>query len=207
MLLNKLHALTVRAWAKLRGEPVTIRRLRVLEPGEYGHPVRDNSGPARPPSSDGAEAATHDGAQPGEADTVASSVDELRHLSILSRSPAAWRYDFYRRVLAEHASILSNMGYYTSEAHSASALVDLLTAAAREATGRPAERDSDGDQFNDAEAYYADLPPEQRRHLAAETAETINNTLARLFVRLGPPPEGLEHDSSPATSGDGGANR
>ncbi|MFD5570457.1 hypothetical protein [Streptomyces cadmiisoli] len=48
------------------------------------------------------------------------------------------------------------------------------------------------------------LPVEERQQLAAEAASTINHTLARLLVQLGPPPEGAGGGLSPVTSGGGG---
>ncbi|MFI1400543.1 caspase domain-containing protein [Streptomyces sp. NPDC020681] len=43
--------------------------------------------------------------------------------------------------------------------------------------------------------------------LAVTAEETLEHTLARLFVRLGPPPEPTELDYAPVGSGDGGAQQ
>ncbi|MFJ4469567.1 hypothetical protein ACIP2X_19030 [Streptomyces sp. NPDC089424] len=51
------------------------------------------------------------------------------------------------------------------------------------------------------------LPVEQRQQLAAEAASTINHTLARLLVQLGPPPEGAGGGLNPVSSGGGGAQQ
>ncbi|MFF4401460.1 hypothetical protein [Streptomyces sp. NPDC001480] len=62
----------------------------------------------------------------------------------------------------------------------------------------------------------ADLPPDETGPLstddeqlvAMDTADTINLTLARLLVRLGPPPLGANGgDLAPVSSGDGGSAR
>jgi hypothetical protein len=52
-----------------------------------------------------------------------------------------------------------------------------------------------------------DLSLDERRRLAAATASTINHTLARLFLRLGPPPAGTSEEFNPVTSGGGGAQQ
>ncbi|QIY99440.1 hypothetical protein HEP87_42940 [Streptomyces sp. S1D4-11] len=49
------------------------------------------------------------------------------------------------------------------------------------------------------------LPDEEAQLVAGEAATTINRTLARLFLRLGPPPEGTSGDYLPVSSGGGGA--
>ncbi|MFD8900227.1 hypothetical protein [Streptomyces ardesiacus] len=51
------------------------------------------------------------------------------------------------------------------------------------------------------------LSPEEREKAAWDAANTINHTLARLFVRLGPPPEAAGGMSGPVTSDGGGAQR
>lgn len=43
--------------------------------------------------------------------------------------------------------------------------------------------------------------------VAIASGETLDHALARLFLRLGPPPEPTEADCEPASSGDGGAKR
>ncbi|MFD4955187.1 hypothetical protein [Streptomyces sp. NPDC058451] len=48
------------------------------------------------------------------------------------------------------------------------------------------------------------LSPDEKERLAWDTAATINQTLARLFLRLGPPPEGASGDFTPVPSGGGG---
>ncbi|GAA1599793.1 hypothetical protein GCM10009731_60930 [Streptomyces globosus] len=67
------------------------------------------------------------------------------------------------------------------------------------------ERDAAGSPA--ALAEFEALPPEEQRRLASETAAHINETLAALFLRLGPPPTNPSGDFSPVTSGDGGARR
>lgn len=70
------------------------------------------------------------------------------------------------------------------------------------------ERDTAGSPADsDALAEFEALPPEEQRRLASETAAHINETLAALFLRLGPPPANSSGDFSPVTSGDGGARR
>jgi hypothetical protein len=51
------------------------------------------------------------------------------------------------------------------------------------------------------------LSPEEVRHMAWETVRTVNDTLARLFLKLGPPPEGAGGDMSPVASDGGGAQQ
>lgn len=53
----------------------------------------------------------------------------------------------------------------------------------------------------------AALSAEDRQRLARETADTINHTLAQLFLRLGPPPEGTGGNHDPVRSGGGGAQQ
>lgn len=62
-------------------------------------------------------------------------------------------------------------------------------------------------QSQDAEPDYLDLTPAERDQLAQEAASLVSDTLARLFLRLGPPPEGTDRDFSPVTSGGGGATQ
>ncbi|MFJ3644481.1 hypothetical protein [Streptomyces murinus] len=80
---------------------------------------------------------------------------------------------------------------------------DWLVEAAEEAVQRPA--DDDLDLLPDETGH---LSTEEERLVARHSADTVNLTLARLFVRLGPPPlnangEGL----APVSSGDGGSAR
>lgn len=49
------------------------------------------------------------------------------------------------------------------------------------------------------------LPSVEQEQLARAAASLVSDTLARLFLRLGPPPEGTDRDSDPVASGDGGA--
>ncbi|MFD5016660.1 hypothetical protein [Streptomyces chartreusis] len=51
------------------------------------------------------------------------------------------------------------------------------------------------------------LSTEDEQRVAEETADSINRTLARLLVRLGPPPTGLGGVATPVSSGDGGSAR
>ncbi|MCX5269965.1 hypothetical protein [Streptomyces sp. NBC_00199] len=51
------------------------------------------------------------------------------------------------------------------------------------------------------------MSPGELRFLAWESASTINHTLARLFVQLGPPPAGVGGDLEPLTSDGGGAQQ
>ncbi|MGV9313775.1 serine/threonine-protein kinase [Streptomyces sp. NPDC003691] len=51
------------------------------------------------------------------------------------------------------------------------------------------------------------LPPDLTAADAENAAETLEHTLARLFVRLGSPPEPTELDCTPAGTGDGGAQQ
>lgn len=51
------------------------------------------------------------------------------------------------------------------------------------------------------------IAPEDLHLLAQQSASTINHTLARLFVQLGPPPESVGRDPSPVTSDGGGAQQ
>ncbi|MFF8931496.1 hypothetical protein ACF1AO_29995 [Streptomyces longwoodensis] len=72
-------------------------------------------------------------------------------------------------------------------------------AASRGATGDPNPRDG----FDELDL--GDLSPVERQELALETASLVTDTLARLFLRLGPPPEGTGRDFDPVASGGGGA--
>ncbi|WP_142147228.1 hypothetical protein [Streptomyces sp. SLBN-31] len=81
--------------------------------------------------------------------------------------------------------------------------VEELVWAAEEAAQRSA--DDDADFLPDETGH---LSTEEERLVAKRSADTVNLTLARLFVRLGPPPlnangEGL----APVSSGDGGSPR
>ncbi|MFE9309662.1 hypothetical protein ACIQCF_26125 [Streptomyces sp. NPDC088353] len=69
----------------------------------------------------------------------------------------------------------------------------------------PLDADSD-DGATSSEAYEA-LSREEQQLLARQTASTINHTLARLFLRLGPPPQGTTGGFNPVTSGGGGAQQ
>ncbi|MEU5243662.1 hypothetical protein AB0G81_06015 [Streptomyces asoensis] len=51
------------------------------------------------------------------------------------------------------------------------------------------------------------LGPEEVEDVAPAAEETIDHTLARLFLRLGPPPEASELDYTPAGRGGGGAHQ
>ncbi|MEU8852752.1 hypothetical protein AB0C70_42560 [Streptomyces sp. NPDC048564] len=51
------------------------------------------------------------------------------------------------------------------------------------------------------------LSTEDEQRVAEQTADSINRTLARLLVRLGPPPAGAGGVATPVTSGDGGSAR
>ncbi|MEU5314379.1 hypothetical protein [Streptomyces sp. NPDC021562] len=51
------------------------------------------------------------------------------------------------------------------------------------------------------------LPTEEAQLVAGAAANTINHTLARLFLRLGPPPESANGDFMPVSSGGGGAQQ
>lgn len=104
--------------------------------------------------------------------------------------------------------------------------IETLAEAAQEAAGRPADpgpADGPGAPFSaeDIIRTLADsraavdsprLPispwaSEEREKAAWEAAHTINHTLARLFVQLGPPPEGAGGTTSPVTSDGGGAQQ
>ncbi|MFD5952013.1 hypothetical protein ACFWAZ_39005 [Streptomyces collinus] len=49
------------------------------------------------------------------------------------------------------------------------------------------------------------LSTEEEQRVAEQTADSINHTLARLFVRLGPPPTALGGSVVPVSSDDGGS--
>lgn len=49
------------------------------------------------------------------------------------------------------------------------------------------------------------LSSEEEHRVAEQTADSINDTLARLFVRLGPPPTALGGSGVPVSNGDGGS--
>ncbi|PAZ10498.1 hypothetical protein CLM62_40850 [Streptomyces sp. SA15] len=51
------------------------------------------------------------------------------------------------------------------------------------------------------------LPVEETQLVADAAANTINHTLARLFLRLGPPPESANGEYMPVSSGGGGAQQ
>ncbi|MET7442758.1 hypothetical protein ACWERY_29750 [Streptomyces sp. NPDC004082] len=51
------------------------------------------------------------------------------------------------------------------------------------------------------------LSPEEELLAADQTADAMNLTLARLFVRLGPPPADIGGTATPVASGDGGSAR
>lgn len=55
--------------------------------------------------------------------------------------------------------------------------------------------------------YEQPLGPEDAEAAAPAAEQTIEHALARLFLRLGPPPEPTELDYSPAGSGGGGAQQ
>ncbi|MET7693865.1 hypothetical protein ABZT06_38870 [Streptomyces sp. NPDC005483] len=56
-------------------------------------------------------------------------------------------------------------------------------------------------------AAFAHLSGGERRQMAETTAAAINQTLAMLFLRLGPPPEDIAREFGPITSGGGGAQQ
>ncbi|MER7842205.1 hypothetical protein ABTY98_41580 [Streptomyces sp. NPDC096040] len=51
------------------------------------------------------------------------------------------------------------------------------------------------------------LSAEEAKLVSGAAASTINHTLARLFLRLGPPPTGASGDFMPVSSGGGGAHQ
>ncbi|WP_411092302.1 hypothetical protein [Streptomyces sp. 049-1] len=66
------------------------------------------------------------------------------------------------------------------------------------------EPDDDTDTWPE-EAY--PLSADEERLVAGISAHTINLTMARMFLRLGPPPTGAHGDLVPASNGDGGTER
>ncbi|MEV0016680.1 hypothetical protein [Streptomyces tendae] len=60
---------------------------------------------------------------------------------------------------------------------------------------------------DDPEPDYRELTTVEREQLAEETASLVSDTLARLFLRLGPPPAGTDRDFNPVASGGGGATQ
>ena len=66
-------------------------------------------------------------------------------------------------------------------------------------------------QAEDEAEFLADeighLSAKEERVVAEQTADAINDTLARLFVRLGPPPLSTDGGLAPMSSGDGGSAR
>jgi hypothetical protein len=76
------------------------------------------------------------------------------------------------------------------------------------AAGSPVNiRESGSAKDVPAESLFRGLSPEEKRAVAQETASVINDTLARLFLRLGPPPESLRRSHSPTPSSGGGAQQ
>ncbi|MET7720666.1 hypothetical protein [Streptomyces mirabilis] len=74
------------------------------------------------------------------------------------------------------------------------------------ALNAPDPRESEPADWFDTSSIQA-LPAEDKQRLAIGTAATINQVLARAFLRLGPPPQGASGDSAPVTSGGGGAEQ
>lgn len=68
---------------------------------------------------------------------------------------------------------------------------------------------STGKQLSTAQGRLLDQPlgPEEAEAVAPTAEETIEHTMARMFMRLGPPPEPTELDYTPAGSGGGGAQQ
>jgi hypothetical protein len=94
--------------------------------------------------------------------------------------------------------------------------MDLLRAAAEEAVRRSADQDEPPGGWpiwsrTEVRPLHEDtwmvdpLPSEDEQLVAEQTADSINLTLARLLVRLGPPPTGINDDVTPVSSGDGGS--
>jgi hypothetical protein len=77
---------------------------------------------------------------------------------------------------------------------------DIRDAAVEEA--RQFEGDDDAELLADEAGH---LSTEDERLVAERTADTINHTLARLFLRLGPPPQSANGDFAPVSSSGGGS--
>ncbi|WP_143672367.1 hypothetical protein [Streptomyces sp. OK228] len=218
---NRGRELVLRGWAKLRGKEVKIERYRYID-GPEGRAQTDVRIPKSPDESvpawgDGdekdirkevrrperdvedidvlAEVAREDG-WPGSSDE--SAVWELRRRQI--RAEAAKRgaredlQPLWRRSYRGRLPHLPHLPDVTREEWSL---------AAQEAALRGPDADPDAPELEPIE----DLTLDERRLLAAQTASTISHTLALLFLRLGPPPEGASGDASPVTSGGGGAQQ
>ncbi|PBC93994.1 hypothetical protein BX281_1867 [Streptomyces sp. Ag82_O1-15] len=67
---------------------------------------------------------------------------------------------------------------------------------------RQFEGDDDAELLADEVGH---LSTEDEQLVAERTADAINHTLARLFLRLGPPPESTNGDFAPVSSSGGGS--
>lgn len=73
--------------------------------------------------------------------------------------------------------------------------------------GPPSPHPRQGPPAGSDALYEGDLSEDEEATVANSAAETLEHTLARLFVKLGSPPEPTELDCTPAGTGDGGAQQ
>ncbi|MER5904365.1 hypothetical protein ABT150_30400 [Streptomyces mirabilis] len=218
---NKGRELVLRGWAKLRGKEVKIERYRYIDRPEG----RAQTGVRLPKSPDESLPVWGDGDEKDIRKNIRRPEPEVEHIDILaevaredgwpgSSDESAVR-ELRRQQLLEEAARrrmrhdLQAMRRRRRRPDPADlrdatwTMWENLGIAAQEAVLRRADADPDAPELEPFE----DLTLDERQRLAAQTASTISHTLALLFLRLGPPPEGASGDASPVTSGGGGAQQ
>ncbi|MFF4900453.1 hypothetical protein [Streptomyces sp. NPDC001068] len=124
-------------------------------------------------------------------------------LTVSDITDALQAYEDYKR-LRERARAVSSNEAPDEDEPMAEFVVDRLVA---KALNKPLNRSLEmpTDQAN--VRFIQALPTEDKQRLAMGTAATINQVLARAFLRLGPPPEGATGDNTRVPTGGGGAEQ
>jgi hypothetical protein len=212
---NRGRELVLRGWAKLRGTEVKIERYRYTD----GPEGRAQTGVRLPKSPDESVPAWGDGDEKDIRKDIrrperdAEDIDVLAEVAREDGQPEPFDARAVRELRMWHLEATQRRRQNDLQAMPSrrprdelvpsQEWLEALGFAAQEAAARGADADPDAPELDSFE----DLTPDERRRLAAQTASTINHTLARLLLRLGPPPEGASGGASPVTSGGGGARQ
>lgn len=215
---NRCRELVLQGWAKLRGREVKIARDGYVD----GRKVRAEDTSRDPELSHLGQPAWGDGDEkdirkPGPASTTAwagsserevrkdvrrpelSDLDDLRAVYEAAVREPAMPPDVVLAVLKQKFVFSHPMLHETLvEAVQATLALRLARRAARK-IGHAEDGEDEGER--------EPLSAEEAQLVAGAAANTINLTLARLFLRLGPPPEGANGDFTPVSSGGGGAQQ
>jgi hypothetical protein len=185
---NTLRELAITTWAKLRGRTVTVERFRVLDSAD--------TETAPPWLLSCKDTGTLDPAN--ESDDGQLSIWWVDDADVLT----SWGDSLSRAARAAANPEEPPAPFSPSELNLMAAWAQYLAAEAKVAALNAAENGQPVTPPRDP------LPPDElRRLLAREAAATINHTLARLFIQLGPPPEGADGDLHPVGSDDGGVQQ